>query len=150
VVDLLHDADIETLTIGRLNLAMVLIGLKRLDEADIQLRQALAAARQLHTVTLCKSLFEVCCGRASHLGDAERAACLYGAALSLSESTGLTRDRADDAFLRPLLDVARTELGSARFFELSEAGRSMPIADALNLVEAVLLRGVQQSTPSPA
>lgn len=150
VVDLLHDADIERLTIGRLNLAMVLIGLRRLDEADIQLRQALEAARQLHTVTLCKSLFEVCCGRASHLGDAERAANLYGAAVSLSESTGLTRDRADDAFLRPLLEIARSKLGSARFFELSEAGRSMPVADALNLEESVLLRGAQEAAPSPA
>jgi predicted ATPase len=149
VLKLLQDSDLETVSVGRLNLAMVLIGLRQLEDADRLLRDVLAATRQLNTVPLCKSLFEVCCGRAGLLGDAERAASLYGAATGLGESTGLSRDPADEAFLRPLLENARTQLGPERFFKLSQAGRSMPLGDVMAMAQAMLSAQIQHA-PAPA
>jgi predicted ATPase/class 3 adenylate cyclase len=137
-LELLQGSDTETVNVARLNLAMVFLGLQRLDRADALLTEILQAARQMGAVTLSKSLLEVCCGRACALEDFERAALLSGAAGSLGESSGLTRDPADEAFLRPLLDLAVQRLGAARFMELSRAGRDLGMADALELAESAL------------
>jgi predicted ATPase/class 3 adenylate cyclase len=141
VLELLDDSDMETIAIARLNLSMVLIGLGVLDEADTLLQQVVSATRELGTVTLSKSVLEVCCGRAVHVQHDELAATLYGAAAAIGEKSGLTRDAADDAFLRPLVEQARARLGQERFFSLASAGRQCSVEQLLDRIEAWLASG---------
>jgi hypothetical protein len=145
VLELLEDSDMETVAVARLNLAMVLIGVGVLDEADALLQQVVNATRQLNTVTLLKSVLEVCCGRAVQLQDDQLAATLYGAASEIGEKSGLTRDPADEAFLRPLVEQARARLGQERFFGLASAGRQCSVDELLDRVAAWVAGGPVQA-----
>jgi tetratricopeptide (TPR) repeat protein len=141
VLELLEDSDMETVAVARLNLAMVLIGVGVLDEADSLLQQVVNATRQLNTVTLSKSVLEVCCGRAVQLQDDQLAATLYGAASEIGEKSGLTRDPADETFLRPLVEQARARLGQELFFSFASAGRQCAVDELLERISAWLAGG---------
>jgi predicted ATPase/class 3 adenylate cyclase len=142
VLDLLDDADLETVAIGRLNLAMVFIGLEQVPDADVLLQQVMQTQRQLGSMTLAKSVFEVCCGRAAHLGDDAFACVLFGAASGLGEATGLSRDPADDAFVRPHIERVRARVGAERAYSLAESGRQLEVTALLEQVAAWLVSGV--------
>jgi hypothetical protein len=96
-------------------------------------------------VTLLKSVLEVCCGRAVQLQDDQLAATLYGAASEIGEKSGLTRDPADEAFLRPLVEQARARLGQERFFGLASAGRQCSVDELLDRVAAWVAGGPVQA-----
>ncbi len=117
--------DRETVAIGVLNLAMVVVGHGDAERARLMLLGVLAEAQELGSKPLGQSLMEVCAGLASLRGQWAQAARLYGAAEAQSAQTGLHRDPADEAFLRPLVQRALGALGADAFAVAEEDGRGL-------------------------
>ncbi len=70
---------------------------------------------------------------AATLGQPESAARLYGAAQSLGESADAPLSSADVAEKNPSVSSLRAALGEEAFRAAWQEGRSMPLAQALNL-----------------
>jgi tetratricopeptide (TPR) repeat protein len=123
--------DRETVAIGVLNLAMVVVGHGDAERARFMLLGVLAEAQELGSKPLGQSLIEVCAGLASLRQQWLQAARLYGAAEAQSTQTGLHRDPADEAFLRPLVQRALDELGAEAFAASEENGRRLSYEAAI-------------------
>jgi hypothetical protein len=90
-----------------------------------------------------QSLLEVCAGLCSLAQDWTDAARFYGAAEAQARHTGIQRDAADEAFLKPLLAKARDALGAPAFSAAEAAGRALPYEDAIAAVRAWLTPGAR-------
>ena len=123
--------DRESIAIVLLNLAMV----STLREDRVRAREmllgALAIVQETGSKPAGQSVLEVCAGLASRSSDWPRAARFYGAAEAQAVRSGLRRDPADEAFLRPLVSQARAQLGDARFTAAEQAGRALADENAL-------------------
>jgi tetratricopeptide (TPR) repeat protein len=132
VVDLSRESgDREAVAFGLLNLAMAQIARNPAGPIAQILLEALAIARENRSEPATQSVLEVAAGWAAARGDYRRAARLFGAAEALAEVTGLRRDPADEAFLRPLVDRARAALGTQAFAALEAEGRALGRDDAI-------------------
>jgi predicted ATPase/class 3 adenylate cyclase len=110
--------DRESLAIGLLNQAMLRITQGEAARAWPLLDEVQALAAATGSLPVAQSLLEVGSGLAAAGDDAEAtaaAAWLYGAAEARAQRRGIRRDANDDAFLQPLLALARTRLGEAAF-----------------------------------
>jgi len=124
VIELAREkGDRESIAIGLLNQAMVLITQGRTATAGSMLAEVRDIAAAVGSQPVAQSLLEVCAGLAAALGQATRAAWLYGAAEARAVRTGIRRDANDDAFLQPMLARAREALGTAGFSAAEAAGR---------------------------
>ena len=85
-----------------------------------------------------QSALEVSVGLAACRQEWALAAELFGAAEALTLRTGLRRDAADEAFLRPLMERTRVALGSEPYLNLEDGGRRLPLPDALSRARAWL------------
>ncbi len=133
--------DRESIAIGLLNLAMVAIARGDGHRARAMLLEVLAIAEEVGSIRVGQSALEVCAGLAASLGDASRAARLYGVAEAQTAATGIHRDPADEAFLAPLVAQARASLAPVAFAAAEEAGRALAyeeaIAEALTWLEGL-------------
>jgi non-specific serine/threonine protein kinase len=124
--------DRESIAIGLLDLAMVAIGRGAMERARRMLVEVLDVVVETRSKPVGQSLLEVCAGLAAATGEHERAARFYGVAEAQNASTAMRRDPADEAFLLPLVDVARAALGSTAFEPAERAGRALSYDDALD------------------
>jgi tetratricopeptide (TPR) repeat protein len=130
--------DRESIAIGLLNLSMVAIGRKSDDRARGMLLEVLAIAEEIGSRPAGQSMLEVCAGLAASCEGWERAARFYGIAEAQTGQTGLHRDRADEAFLAPLIAQAQEALGTAGFAASVNAGRALSYVDAMTETRAWL------------
>ena len=131
--------DRESVAIGLLNQAMVLVSRGDAAAAQPLLREVQAIAAAVGSQPVAQSLLEVGAGLAAAQGQARQAAWLYGAAEARSARTGIRRDANDDAFLQPLLQRARAQLGADGFAGAEAAGREAADAAVDGAIDAVLL-----------
>jgi tetratricopeptide (TPR) repeat protein len=103
--------DVELVAIGLLNLAMTYIARGAHSDAGKALREIIAIARQTRSMPVGQSALEVASGLAASGGDPALALRFFGAAEANTRDTGIVRDPADDAFLRPLIQSARSSQG---------------------------------------
>jgi predicted ATPase/class 3 adenylate cyclase len=114
-----------------LNLAMVSVGRGSASRAGTLLTEVLGIAGDIGSKPALQSALEVCAGLAASQEDWQYAARFFGAAQALAAQTGLQRDPADEAFLSPLMALAREALGGAVFETFESQGRQLPLDDAL-------------------
>jgi len=103
--------DMELVAIGLLNLAMTYVGRAAYREARKALPEIIALARQTRSMPVGQSALEVASGLAAGMDQPALALRLFGAAEANTRNTGIVRDPADDAFLQPLIQSARSSLG---------------------------------------
>jgi len=123
--------DPELVAVGLLNLTMVYIGRGAYSGARVALSEIIAIAGETRSMPVGQSALEVAAGLASVLGEHDLALRLYGAVEANTSLTGIVRDPADDAFLRPLIAAARAALGTERAQEAERSGREAGHDDAL-------------------
>jgi hypothetical protein len=79
-----------------------------------------------------QSVLEVCAGLACLSQAWPAAARFYGIAEAQADYTGIRRDAADEAFLRPLVQTARDALGAKEFASAVAAGRRLGYDKAID------------------
>jgi predicted ATPase/class 3 adenylate cyclase len=131
--------DRDSIAIGLLNLAMVAVERAAAVRAHQHLTGAMRIAEEIGSKRAGQSVLEVAAGLAVLAGEWQRAARLYGAAEAHTAQTGLQRDPADDAFLRPLIAKARAALGAEAFVGAENGGRSLPYTQAMAELRAWLM-----------
>ncbi len=89
------------------------------------LREVDALARRLRCEPVDLGLFDACVGLCAGLGDWLRSARWFGAVEEQAQATGIQRDRLDDAFVQPLVQMARQALGDEAFLTAEQAGRTL-------------------------
>jgi hypothetical protein len=104
---------------------MVAIGLGSAEQVPSQLLEVLAIVDEIGSKPAGLSALEVCAGLAVLRRDCGQAARFFGAAEAQMGKTGLHRDPADEAFLKPLIARARKTLGEADFASAEAAGRAL-------------------------
>ncbi|MBK6337020.1 MAG: tetratricopeptide repeat protein [Betaproteobacteria bacterium] len=129
-----------SVAMGLLNLAMVSIDCGSGKEARAMLSEVLAIVEEIGSKPAAQSALEVCAALAALGEDWETAACLFGAAEAQAAQTGLQRDPADAAFLRPRMARAQEALGAAGFAAAATAGRALADDEAMRRARASLLR----------
>ena len=137
--------DRESLAFGLLNLAMATIT-REAGDCVPMLIEALAIADEIGSKPTLLSVLEVSAGLAASRGDFPRAARIYGAAEAHAASTGLHRDPADEAFLRPLMTRSATALGPA-YASAEAAGRNLDYDEAMCEVRAWLTAQLPEPLP---
>jgi tetratricopeptide (TPR) repeat protein len=135
--------DRESIAIALLNLAMVAVERKDALLARERLIGAMGIANELGSRTASQSLLEVAAGLAVLGEEANRAARFYGAAEEHAAQTGLHRDPADEAFLRPLIARAQRALGDEAFGADEAAGRALGYGQAMAELREWLLSGAR-------
>jgi hypothetical protein len=116
--------DPESVAIGLLNLAMVVIGRGQCNRARPMLADVLSSAQQTGSKPVGMSALDVAAGYAVSMNEYERGARFFGAAHALIAATGLRRDPTDETFIAPLIERAREALGVGGFDAAERAGRS--------------------------
>jgi len=132
--------DSESTALGLLNLAMNRISSASAPSALPMLREVLGIARETGSQPVWQSVTEVGVGLAASLGEFAEAARLYGAAEAQSEAARRPRYVADQAFLNPLLERTRLQLGPAAFEAELQAGRQTTAAAQREALSAWLER----------
>ena len=130
--------DLELVAIGLLNLAMIYIARHAHSDARIALREIIAIARQTRSMPVGQSALEVASGLAASVGERPLALRFFGAAEANTHDTGIVRDPADDAFLRPLIQSARGSQDAEAAASAENAGREAGYAVVLDEVDAWL------------
>ena len=130
--------DREIIAIGLLNLAMVSIGRGAGERAREMLLEVLSIAEEIGSKAAGQSLLDVAAGLGALREKWERTALFFGAAEAQTGQTGLHRDPADEAFLTPLIAMARAALGPAAFGAAEVAGHSLSYNEAITEARAWL------------
>lgn len=123
--------DRDAAAVGFLNLAMVAIERGAAETARALLGEVLTIAEQTGSKPAGQSALEVSAGLAALAEDWERAARFYGMAERQAGNTGIQRDPADDAFLRPLISKTREALGDVRFALSHASGRTLNFEEVM-------------------
>jgi predicted ATPase/class 3 adenylate cyclase len=133
--------DRDVAAVGFLNLAMVAIERGAAERARALLGEVLTIAEQTGSKPAGQSALEVSAGLAALAEDWEHAARFYGVAESQTGYTGIQRDPADDAFLRPLISKSQEALGDLRFAAAYASGRALNFEEAIAEARAWLASG---------
>jgi predicted ATPase/class 3 adenylate cyclase len=104
--------DRASIAVALLNLAMVAVMQGAEAEARALLLEVHVIADEIDSRSTAQTLLDVCAGLAAMREDWVAAARFFGAAESLAERIGLYRHPADEAFLQPLIGLARNALGA--------------------------------------
>jgi tetratricopeptide (TPR) repeat protein len=130
--------DRETVALTLLNLAMASTD-AGLDERAAMVLEAIMLGQEVGSRYVGQGALEVCAGIMAISGDWRCCARIYGAVHMQSLKTGFRRDAADEAFLAPLVDNARAELGTE--YEAAETlGRLLSYDEAIADARACLAR----------
>jgi tetratricopeptide (TPR) repeat protein len=129
-----EQGDQEIVAIGLLNLAMVAVERGASERVPGLLLEILTLADAVGSKPVGQSALEVSAGLAAVHGDHERALRYFGAAEAETGSTGLQRDPADDAFLRPLVARSRDALGAEAAREAEQEGLALSYERAIDEV----------------
>ena len=119
----------EAVAVG--NLSFIAVHRGRYEEARELSRSALRICWEVgHRVMVGWTLIELA-GPEFHLGDAERAARLIGAADATLEALGVPRAPGDEHEHQPLFAAIEAHLGTERWLVLKNEGAGMPVDDAV-------------------
>ncbi len=132
--------DLELVAIGLLNLAMSYIARRSHSDARVALCEIIAIARQTRSMPVGQSALEVASGLAASLGEQTLALRFFGAAEANTRETGIVRDPADDAFLQPLIQSARSSQGADSAARVESEGGAAGYEAVLGEVDAWLTR----------
>jgi predicted ATPase/DNA-binding winged helix-turn-helix (wHTH) protein len=117
------------------NLARLLITTGELDAARALLLEGLPLWRAAGLKGMAKDLLECSAGLAARAGEALAAARFSGSALARLDEAAIRREQVDEAFIAPLLELARAAHG-ARAFDAAQAdGRASGYEDSMAEVE---------------
>jgi tetratricopeptide (TPR) repeat protein len=123
--------DKESVAIGLLNLAMVEIGTGAAAKAPELLREAISIALMTGSRAVGQSALEVTAGLSAALHDWLCAARFFGAAEQQARRTAIKRDAVDEAFLLPLVAMARNAMAPETFATAESGGRAITYEAAL-------------------
>jgi predicted ATPase len=123
--------DKESVSIGLLNRAMVAVCRESAQAAAAMLLEVLANNEDVGSKAVGQSVLEATAGLAALRKDWPRVALLFGAAESQSAMTGLHRDPADESFLAPRVDRARSARGPEKLAAPGADGRALGYAAAI-------------------
>ena len=138
-VALAHElGDSEAAAVGLLNLAMVAIERGMAKRAHSLLLEVLTITEQSGSKRAGQSALEVCAGLAALRKDWGHAARFYGVAERQTADTGLRRDPADEAFLRPWMSRAHDALGDAAFADSQASARALTFEQGIAEAQAWL------------
>ncbi len=132
--------DSEAAAVGLLNLAMVAIERGTAKRARSQLLEVLTITEQSGSKRAGQCALEVSAGLAALREDWEKAARFYGAAERQTGDTGIRRDPADDAFLRPLMSKVHDAIGEPAFAASQASGRALTYEQVIAEARAWLAR----------
>jgi len=132
--------DSELAWVGLLNLAMVAIERGTAKRARSLLLDVLTITEQSGSRRAGQSALEVSAGLAALRQDWAHAARFFGVAERQTGDTGIRRDPADDAFLRPWISRAHDSLGDAAFAASQAAGRALSYEQGVAEARAWLAR----------
>ena len=118
--------DQDVIAAGLLNLAMVAVIRSQHAVACPLLREVMQIADQNGSKPAALCALDVCACLAATLSDAPRAARYFGLAEAQNDHFGLRRDPSDAAFMAPMLDTVRRELGEPGFLQAETQGRQLP------------------------
>jgi non-specific serine/threonine protein kinase len=133
--------DLASVGIDLSNLALTSISLGLGDRARGLVREGFAIAEEIESKVVGAVHLSRSAGLAASLGEWKSAACLYGATDALWAQMGFHRERADEAFLAPLIARARGALGDAAFTAAESAGRTLSYEEAIGQARAWLDEG---------
>jgi len=136
---------VDIIAVSLLNLAMVATGRKSHASAREMLVEVLQIVDESGLRPAAQGLLEVSAGLAASSEEWTQAVRLYGVAEAQTVATGLARDPADEAFLAPLVAMAKENLGADAFASASAAGRALDYDAAI-----AELRGWLERAPSTA
>ncbi len=144
--------DRESIAVALLNLAMVALTKRDLAPAQAMLREVHAIVGEVGSKTTGQTLLDVMAALAAMDGDAAGAARLTGAANALAEDTGLHRHPADEAFVVPPVERARSALAPESWRAEEALGRSLDFAQAMDAAASILASraGAEAGAPSIA
>ena len=126
-----EEGDGESVAVGLLNLSMLFLGRGDALRARRMLVEIFDIALHTGSKPVGQSALDVTASYCVATGLNVEAARLFGAAQEQIASTGLQRDPADEAFLLPRRERARTELGPDAFASAESAGRSLSYDEAI-------------------
>ena len=132
--------DSESAAMGLLNLAMVAIERGSSTQARSLLLEVLTITEKSGSKRAGQSALEVSAGLAVLREDWEHAARFYGLAERQTADTGIRRDPADEAFLRPRVSRARDALGDAAFANSQASARALTFEQGIAEAQAWLAR----------
>ena len=118
--------DQEVIAVGLLNLAMVAVSRGQHAVAQPMLLEVMQIADGNGSKPAALCALDVCACLAAMQQDTSRAARYFGLAEAQNDHFGLRRDPADAAFLAPMLDKVRLEMGASAFLAAEAQGRALP------------------------
>ena len=121
-------ADQEVIAVGLLNLAMVAVSRGQHAVVRPLLLEVMQIADHNGSKPAALCALDVCACLAAMLHDAGRAVRYFGLAEAQNDHFGLRRDPADAAFLAPMLDKLRLDMGATAFSAAEAQGRATPFA----------------------
>jgi len=130
--------DQNVIALGLLNLAMIAVERRALEEARSMVLESSDIAYAISSMQAGQSVLEVCTGLASASAQWARAAHFFGAAEAQAKRSGLHRDPADQAFLELHVARLRSELGGEAA-GLEAQGRETQVDAALSTAREWLL-----------
>jgi tetratricopeptide (TPR) repeat protein len=130
--------DLAIVGIDLSNLAMTSISLGLGDRARGLVREGLAIAEEIESKRVGVAQVVCSAGLAASLSEWKCAGCLYGATEALWAQMGFHRERADEAFLTPVIARTRGALGDPAFTAAESAGRSLSYEEAIAQARAWL------------
>jgi predicted ATPase/class 3 adenylate cyclase len=117
-------SDAESVAAVLLNLAMVALGLDSVAAGRSALAEALSIIDRIASSRLGECALDIAAGLAAIEGDFDRSARFFGVSEAEMASTGLSRDPADESFVRPLRERTRRSLGDEGFAAAAGSGRA--------------------------
>ncbi len=133
-----EQGDQANIAIFLLNLAMVSIARSSIQRVPSMLTEVLSIAAEIGSRPAALSALEVCAGLAAGKQEWLLAAQFFGAAEEQTGKMGLRRAPADEAFLLPLVALARKNLGPPAFSRAEAEGRQLELDSALLLARKSL------------
>jgi non-specific serine/threonine protein kinase len=133
--------DLASVGINLSNLAMTSISLGLSDRARGLVREGLAIAEEIESKRIGAVHLSCSAGLAASLCEWKCAAWFFGASEALWAQMGFHRERADEAFLTPVIAQTRGALGDPAFTAAESAGRSLSYEEAIAQARAWLDEG---------
>ncbi|MCX7902451.1 MAG: tetratricopeptide repeat protein, partial [Burkholderiaceae bacterium] len=134
----LQQRDQDSIAVNLLNKAMLAITRRNRNGVAHLLLTVLEIAQATGSKSIGQSVLEVSSAFAHLVGDATRAARLYGASLTLARTTDLHRDPADELFIHAAVERTRASLGTEAFAAAEAAGRALSLQEAISEVTSWL------------
>ena len=145
----LGSAGMQILPEALVNLGLAAMGQDKHEQAATAFKEALAIAQEVGIKASAINAMEGMVTLAGAMGEATRAAHLWGAAEALREVTGIALPPGERALHEPYLAAARSRLGESAWEEALAEGRAMTLEEATEYALAKEVEPAVPTTPVP-